>query len=73
MRLINAVMIFLINYGFERIEAIIATNILNIETVFGLLIAALFYAEIPSAKEAVGGILIVASTIYMNNISTRST
>ena len=65
---LNATNIFLINYGFRRVEAVLASNILTIEAVFALILALVFYHEFPSLIELAGGILILGSVIQMNRL-----
>ena len=66
--LANVLMIFFTNYGFEHIKTSIAANILTLEMFFAVLIGLLFYSEIPSLKEALGGILILFSVMQMNKL-----
>lgn len=66
--LANVLMIFFTNYGFEHVKTSIASNILTLEMFFAVLIGLLFYREIPSLKEIIGGILILFSVIQMNKI-----
>jgi len=56
------------SYGFEKVQAIIANNILVLESVFGLLFGLLLYNEIPVLREVLGGIIIVISAILMNRL-----
>lgn len=64
----NAVNIFLINYGFRNVKAVLAANILTLEAIFALILAFIFYKELPNVKELVGGILILGSVIQMNRL-----
>lgn len=64
----NAVNIFLINYGFRNVKAVLAANILTLEAVFAVILAFIFYKELPNIKELVGGILILGSVIQMNRL-----
>ncbi len=66
--LANVLMIFFTNYGFEHVKTSIAANILTLEMFFAVLIGLLFYSEIPSLKEALGGILILFSVMQMNKL-----
>lgn len=66
--LANILMIFFTNYGFEHVKTSIASNILTLEMFFAVLIGLMFYREIPSLKEALGGILILFSVIQMNKL-----
>lgn len=66
--LMNVLMIWFTNYGFEHIKTSIAANILTLEVFFAVLIGFLLYQEIPNFKELVGGILILFSVIQMNKL-----
>jgi drug/metabolite transporter (DMT)-like permease len=59
---------FFSSYAFKRVEAIIANNILILESVFALLIGLAVYQEVPTFKEILGGILIVLSAVLMNKV-----
>ncbi len=67
--LFNVATLFLTNYGFQKIPAVLASNLLMTEVLFALLISIVFYNEFPTLKEVVGGILIVYSAYRMNKIS----
>jgi drug/metabolite transporter (DMT)-like permease len=66
----NAVNLFLINYGFKNVKLVLASNILTLESIFALVLAFIFYRELPSVKELFGGALIVGSVIQMNRLET---
>lgn len=68
----NAINIFLINYGFNNVKAVLASNILTLESIFALILAAIFYREFPSAKELLGGVLIIGSVMQMNRLEKTS-
>ncbi len=65
---LNAINLFLINYGFARVKAVLASNILALEGVFALVLAFIFYHELPALRELLGGIVILASVIMMNKV-----
>lgn len=67
----NAVNIFLINYGFKKVKAVLAGNIITLESVFALILAFIFFRELPVLKELVGGLLILASVIQMNKLENK--
>ena len=67
--LFNVINNFLQNYGFQKIEAILAGNILTLQSVFAVLLGFLFYKELPNLKEWLGGIIIIASVIAMNKVA----
>lgn len=63
--------IFLINYGFEHVSAVIAGNILALEQVFGALFGFVIYQELLNPREVVGGIIILAAVILTNQLNNR--
>ncbi len=63
--------IFLINYGFEHVSAVIASNILALELVFGALFGLVIYQELLNPREIVGGIIILAAVILTNELNNR--
>ena len=60
--------LLLTNYGFARVEAVLASNILALESVFAIIISLIFYKEVSNLKEIIGGILILFSVIQMNKL-----
>jgi len=60
--------VFLTNYGFQKIEAVLASNILTLESVFAVVLGFLVYKEVPMAKELLGGIVITLSVVGMNKL-----
>ena len=66
--LFNVVNLFLTNYGFQKVEAILASNILTLESVFAVILGFLFYKEVPVTKELLGGVVIALSVIGMNKV-----
>lgn len=67
--LINVFNMYLTNYGFEKVEAILAGNLLTLEAFFALIIGFLFYSETPLIKDFGGGILIITAVIAMNKFN----
>ncbi|NMC35562.1 DMT family transporter [Candidatus Beckwithbacteria bacterium] len=67
----NIANVFLTNYGFQRVEAVLASNILMLESCFAVVFGFVFYQEIPLAKEFLGGLIIIASVIAMNKTESR--
>jgi len=61
--------VFLTNYGFQRVEAVLASNILTLESVFAVILGFLFYREIPLPKELLGGVIITLSVIGTNRLA----
>ena len=68
--LANVANLFLVNYGFGRVEAHIAGNVLALEMAFALVFGILIYQEIPILRELLGGALIVYSVYRMNKLVT---
>ncbi len=62
----NVLNLFLINYGFEHVEAVLASNLLTLESVFAIALGFLFFRELPNLKELIGGTVIIVSVIRMN-------
>lgn len=69
--LANVVIILLTNFGFHKVNAVMASNILTLESVFAVLIGFLFYHELPILKELIGGALIISSVIQMNKLEAK--
>lgn len=67
----NIINLFLTNYGFKRVEAILAGNILTLEAFFGLIIGLVGYHEIPTFRGLFGGALIVAGVVGMNSLHKK--
>jgi len=65
----NVMNVVLINFGFQKVEAVIAGNILMLEVIFALAIGFLFFDEIPLLKDIAGGVLILFSAYLMNKVS----
>lgn len=63
--------IFFLNYGFERVSGIIAGNIMNLEQVFGPIFGYIFYHELLSGREIIGGIIILISAVMMNMLTKK--
>ena len=62
---------FFLNYGFERVSGIIAGNILNLEQVFGPIFGYIFYHEILTGREIIGGVIILVAVVAMNMQSKK--
>lgn len=67
----NILNVFLTNYGFQKVEAVIASNILSLESVFAIALGFLFYKEVPIPKEIIGGVIITVSVISMNKLESK--
>ncbi len=68
--LMNVGMQYFLNAGFRHSEMVNANIILNLDTVFGLLISVFFFREIPSVQEAIGGFIIFISAVFIKQITT---
>lgn len=69
---LNVCNIYLVNYGFANVRPVLASNILTLESFFALFLALIFYREIPSLREFIGGIIIVVAVIQMNRVEEQS-
>lgn len=69
--LFNVANMFFINYGFQKVEAILASTILNLESLFALMLGLVFYKEVPLPKELLGGVIILISVLGMNKLETK--
>lgn len=70
--LANVANLFLVNYGFGRVEVSVAGNILTLETAFALLFGLFIYHEIPALRELLGGAVIIFSVYQMNRLINSS-
>ncbi len=66
--LFNVINMLLTNFGFQKVEAILASNILTLESVFAIVLGFIFYKETPIAKELIGGFVITLSVLGMNKV-----
>ena len=69
--LLNAGVSFLMNYGFARLDAVLASNLIALDPVFASFFAFLVFKELPIPKEVVGGIVIIISAIMMDRLETK--
>jgi drug/metabolite transporter (DMT)-like permease len=63
---LNIASLFFTNYGFAYVEAALASNIVSLESFFAVIFGFLFYKEIPTLQVFIGGLLIIASVIFLN-------
>jgi drug/metabolite transporter (DMT)-like permease len=59
------------NYGFVRVDAVLAGNLLSISPFIAILLAYFFYAEVPTGREFIGGILIIISALMLHRIESK--
>ncbi|WP_158607779.1 DMT family transporter [Nocardia panacis] len=64
--LLNVANVFLINYGFDRVDPVHGGNLLTLECVWGLLFGLLFYRQVPTVGGMIGGAVIVACAVGLN-------
>lgn len=69
--LFNVFNIYLTNYGFQKVEAVLASNILTLEAFFAVILGFIFYREVPLIKDLFGGIVIISSVIAMNKLEAK--
>lgn len=62
----NVLVLFLINFGFEHVKPLLASNLLTLEGLFAITFGFILFKEVPMAKDLIGGILIISSVIGMN-------
>ena len=67
----NVINVFLSNYGFQKVDIVLASNILTLESAFAIIIRYIFYREIPGLKEIIGGLIILLSVIRMNYLDFK--
>ena len=67
----NILNVFLTNYGFQKVKAVLASNILTLESFFAIILGFLFYKEIPLVKDLLGGLIIIMSVIVMNKLEGK--
>lgn len=68
---LNALNVFLINYGFEHVDPVRAGNLITLEAVWGLTFGLVFYHQWPTALELVGGAVIVGCALGLNSALDR--
>ena len=69
--LMNALALLFTNYGYKYLDVITAGTISYVDTAFGIIISIILYKEIPTIKEAFGGLLIVASALFIHHVASR--
>ncbi len=69
---LNTTITFLINYGFERIDAILGSNLLTLQSLFAIVVGFLIYKEIPALKDIIGGAIVTLSVVQMNKLESKN-
>lgn len=70
--LFNVFNMYLTNYGFQKVEAVLASNLLTLESLFAVVLGFLFFRETPTLLELIGGLVITVGVIGMNNLEKKS-
>lgn len=68
----NTMNVFLTNYGFQKVEAVLASNILTLESFFAIILGFIFYKEAPLLKDLFGGVVITFAVIAMNKLEQNN-
>lgn len=68
---LSVAMNLLMNYGFEHVKATVASVIMNLELVFGVLFGYLLYHEVLSLREYLGAGVILACVIGISRLDAR--
>lgn len=69
--LLNSGVSFLMNYGFKRVDAVLAGNIIALDPVFATFFAFLVFRELPIPRELLGGALIITSAVLMHRLEAK--
>lgn len=67
--LLNAIGLVVINYALGNIDIVLANNIFALQPVFGVLVGVLYYREVTTIWDVIGGIIIVGCLVGMNQAS----
>ena len=60
--------IFLTNYGFARVSPVLGSIIINLEAVLAMFFGFIFYGEVLTLRELLGGLLIVTTVFGMSKL-----
>lgn len=69
---LNFMTTFLENFAFKHINVVLGNQILMVSTVFSLLNGFVFYQELITWPELIGGLLIFGSVVAANNVLEKS-
>ncbi len=64
--LLNIASQFLLNFGFQYVEAALASNIVSLESFWAVIFGYVFYGELLSFQALCGGLLILSSVVFLN-------
>lgn len=64
--LFNVANLLLTNYGFQKVDAVLASNLLMLETPLAVVLGLALFFEVPTPQALAGGALIVLSAYLMN-------
>ncbi len=64
--ILNVGSLFFVNYGFEYVEAALASNIVSLESFFAVIYGFVLFKEIPTFQSLIGGLLIIGSVVFLN-------
>ena len=64
--LINVCTHFLTHFGYRRVEAVLASSLLQTEAIFGIIMGYIFFREVPNFRE-LGGSLVLLFAVYRVN------
>ena len=70
--LFNAALSFLLNYSFARVDAVLASNVISLQTLFALIFAYIVFREVPLPRELLGGVVILAGAILLHRYEKRN-
>lgn len=74
---LNAFMVLLANYGFQRVKDTLASNIMVLEGTFAIFFGYLIYHEVPTLREVTGAVIIliaaVSSAYIVKEVAAKKT
>ncbi len=70
--LLNIGIAYYVSYGFARVDAVFANNIIQLNIPFTILMAYIFYQELPIVREVIGGIIIITSVYLLEYVERKN-
>jgi drug/metabolite transporter (DMT)-like permease len=70
--LVNIAIVGGVNYGYKRVDAIVGNNISLLKVVFAAIIGGIFFHEMITIQEILGGIIIIIAVVQMNKLSQKN-